>query len=101
MAVRLSPESPVVQSSDVDEDESEQQRLKMHRRLHGVGTRDVGYEQVQNYLKKFGIRGFSINYSWILNCMSLNKHITCLYSSPLLSEVLLFARYFENLNPRE
>lgn len=51
VAVRLSPESPVVQSSDVDEDESEQQRLKMHRRLHGVGTRDVGYEQVQNYLK--------------------------------------------------
>jgi hypothetical protein len=47
VAVRLSPDSPVVQSSDVDEDESEQLRLKMHRRLHGVGTRDVGYEQVR------------------------------------------------------
>ena len=46
MAVRLSPDSPVVQSSDVDDDDSEQRRVKMHRRLHGVGTRDVGYEQV-------------------------------------------------------
>ena len=49
MAVRLSPDSPVVQSSDVDDDDSEQQRLKMHRRQHGVGTRDVGYEQVHIY----------------------------------------------------
>ena len=51
VAVRLSPESPVVQSSDVDEEESENQRLKMHRRLHGVGTRDVGYEQLWNAAK--------------------------------------------------
>ena len=47
----MSPESPVVQSSDVDEEESENQRLKMHRRLHGVGTRDVGYEQLWNAAK--------------------------------------------------
>lgn len=50
VAVRLSPESPVVQSSDVDDDELEH-RQKLNRRLHGVGNRDVGYEQLWNAAK--------------------------------------------------
>lgn len=57
VAVRLSPDSPAVQSSDVDDDDLDH-RQKVNRR-HGIRTRDVGYEQLWNAGKDDIVRNFS------------------------------------------
>jgi hypothetical protein len=61
VAVRLSPESPAVQSSDVDDDDLDH-RQKVNRR-HGIRTRDVGYEQLWNAGKDDIVRKILI-YCW-------------------------------------